>query len=183
MKIAGPLLIGFLLKHTVKRPNWLENEGVEEICSVSTCISEAPDNWFDKWPLNEFGFCNSEAIMLSIIKSEVKQYDIYAYKLFPYKFDDCEIIEFKIPFRISAELTDFQLLGYDAVNSSAGSQFECSALSCNNGARNFSVNRYCLFKDIFTAYDATKVISKGPGYEPGPWYVLEVYRKILKKLS
>jgi hypothetical protein len=183
MKIAEPILIGLSLKHTIKRPLWLKNEGVEEICSVSEHISERPDNWIDKWPLNQFGFCSSEDITLSINKSEANQFDIYAYKLFPIRFDDGEITEFEIPIHISAYLTDFQLLGYDAVNSSAGSQFECSALSCNNGARNYSVNRHCLFGDIISAYNATRTISKGPSYEPGPWYILEVYRKILKKLT
>jgi hypothetical protein len=179
MKIAEPILIGFSLKNTVKRPLWLKNEGVEEICSVSEHISERPDNWIDNWPLNKFGFCSSEDITRSINTSETNQFDLYAYKLFPFKFDDGEITEFEIPIHISANLIDFQLLGYDIANRTAGSQFDCSALSCNNGAGNFSVNRYCLFRDIISAYDAATTISKGPGYEPGPWFILEVNRKIL----
>jgi hypothetical protein len=161
----------------------LKNYEVEEICSVSEHISEGPNNWYDKWPLNIFGFCNSEDVTLSLIKLEVNQFDIYAYKLFPLKFDEGKITEFDIPIHISADLTDFQLLGYDIANSSAGSQFDCSALSCNYGAQHFSVNRYCLFNDVYSAYDAIRIISKGPGYEPGPWYILEVYRKILRKLT
>ncbi len=168
------VLVGFLPKKTVKRPNWLKNEEVEEIGSVSECISEGPDDWRQR---NELGFYDSESSAVGIVGSDKSEFDMYAYKLFPMEFDGGQASRFDIPVRLVADLTGYNLLGYDASNRSAGSRFECSALSCNGGARDFPVNRYCLFEDFDIAYDSTKIISQGH-YEPGPWYILEVHRKM-----
>ena len=176
MKIPDPVLVGFFPKRTVKRPDCLKNDGVEVICSVSDHISKGPDNWMRKLKHNELGFYDSEDIALSIIGSDVNKFDMYAYRLFPLEFDEGRVNNFRIPVCLSADRTNFQLLGYDVANRSVRSPFECSALSCNAGAENFTVNRYCLFGDITVAYDAAKIISQG-NYEPGPWYLLEVYRK------
>jgi hypothetical protein len=177
MDIPVSVLVGFLPKQTHKTPDWLKNNTIKEICSVSTCISEAPDIYLYETKHNEFGFFNSEDIALSIIGSDHQKFDMYAYCLSPLEFNEGIVHNFEIPIYLSKNLFGFQFLGYDAANRASGFYFECSALSCNYGARIFPVNQYCLFESFDLAYKATIEISKGP-YEPGPWYVLEVYRKI-----
>lgn len=178
MKLNNPTKVGYFPKITVKRPDWLKNKTVEQICSVSDCISSAPKNWIDKWKHNDLGLFDTEALALSIITSDQDNYDIYAYKMYPIEFDNGQAFDFIVPLSVTGDLEAYNFLGYDAVNRSSGNHFECSALSCNHGADDFTVNKYCLFDDLEYSYKATIVISKG-GYEPGPWYIVEVYRKNL----
>jgi len=176
MNVRDPVLVGFFPKRTVKRADWLKNHGVEEICSVSECESKGPDDWIQMWKHNDLGFYDSETLASKCAGADSASYDIYAYKLFPFEFEEGQVLDFQIPLRIDADLSSFRFLGYEASNRSAGSYFECSALSCNYGAQDFPVNRHCLFEELSVAYEATIEISSGQ-YEPGPWYLLEVHRK------
>ena len=102
-------------------------------------------------------------------------------------YESCAILSdleryFIVPLSVTGDFEAYNFLGYDAVNRSAGNHFECSALSCNHGADDFTVNKYCLFDDLEYSYKATIDISKG-GYEPGPWYIVEVYRKNLPTIQ
>ena len=113
-----------------------------------------------------------------MVANETISYDIYAYKIYPIEFENGKAYDFDVPLSVENDLKFYSFLGYDAVNRSTKSHFECSALSCNHGAQHFTVNKYCLFDDLEKAYEATIEISKG-GYEPGPWYLVEVYKKEL----
>ena len=175
MKIPEPQFVGFLPKRTEKKPDWLESQGVTEICSVSDCISPSPENWIEKWKHNEFGFFDSEGLALSIL-DDAGPYDLYAYKMFPLQFSDGEVVPYTIHVNLTTVLASFDFLGYDPVSRSAGSFPECSPLSCNNAASDFKVNEYCLIQDLEPAYQAAIQISKG-NYEPGPYHLFEVYRK------
>lgn len=79
--------------------------------------------------------------------------------------------------QLELDLSGFVFLGLDLVSRSTDSHFECSALSCNHGADDFPVNRFCLMDDSAAAYDACLTVSKG-AYEPGPYHLLEVYRRV-----
>ncbi len=167
-------LVGFLPKETMSRPDWLGNDKVEEICSVSEHVSKGPS---DLRRRNSLGLYDSEDLACEVISEEKDKFHLYAYKLVPLQFDEGEVSGYSIPFSLSADLGNYTSLGYDAANRSwKGLRFECSALSCNRGAKEFVVNRHCLFPDYATASEATKQISNGH-YEPGPWYILEVLRK------
>jgi len=174
MKIPDPIFIGFFPKKTVQNPDFLD--GVDKICSVSNCISPGPDDWIDKWKHNPLGFFDSQKLAIQVVGGNRNDFDIFAYRLFPLEFVDGEVRGFEIPSHVDACLDSFTFLGYDATNRSGGSFFECSALSCNYAAKDFPVNRHCLFDDMKVAYEATRKISSGD-YEPGPWYLLEVHRK------
>jgi hypothetical protein len=176
MKKQDPIMIGYFPKITVDRPEWLKNDTVEKICSVSDCFSSGPDDWINQWKHNDLGLFDSEEIALSVVGANSNKFDMYAYKIYPFEFDTGKTYDFDVPLTVDCDLKFFRFLGYDAVNRSTGSNFECSALSCNHGAQDFVVNKYCLFNDFEKAYESTVEISKG-GYEPGPWYLVEVYIK------
>lgn len=60
--------------------------------------------------------------------------------------------------------------------------FECSPLSCNNMAKEFAVNRHCLVDDLDQAGSvAERFAVEEP--EPGPYYVIEVWREGSEKRS
>ncbi len=169
-------MVGYFPKITIDKPDWLKSNVVEKICSVSDCFSSGPDEWIQEWKHNDLGFFDSEEIALSIITTDHEKFDMYAFKIYPIEFDNGKEYDFEVPFSVKGDLKEYTFLGYDAVNRSTGSNFECSALSCNHGAQHFSVNKFCLFDDLEYAYSSTADISKG-GY--GPWYIVEVYRKEL----
>ncbi len=66
----------------------------------------------------------------------------------------------------------------ELVSNSTGNSFECSGLSCNHGAENESVNEYCLVETESEAIRLAKKFSDDSNdYEPGPYYVVEVWRE------
>jgi hypothetical protein len=50
---------GYFAKVIDATPTGLGIEGIREICSVSTCISVAPEEWVYQWRHNDFGWFNS----------------------------------------------------------------------------------------------------------------------------
>jgi hypothetical protein len=73
---------------------------------------------------------------------------------------------------------DYEMLGYDIVSRSMSAYFECSPLSCNSAANEFQTNEHCLISQLSDAYAALDKIGRSEeGYEPGPYYLLAVYRK------
>jgi hypothetical protein len=64
------------------------------------------------------------------------------------------------------------------VSRSCGSSFECSPLSCNGAAERVEVNEYCLVDDPAEAFRLAALFSRlEEGYEPGPYFVVEVWRR------
>lgn len=176
------ILVGYFSKRTLVRPLWVHAEQVEEIASVSECISAGPPGWLDHWLHNSYWFFNSMEAACAVLGDDGTDFDVYAYKLYPILAHQGVVhpIQINVP---SVEPIDgnFHLLGYDAVSRSLGSSFECSPLSCNDAARDHVVNRYCLFESYEAALAGAVEFSAGR-YEPGPYYVFEVYRRD-RKLS
>ena len=129
-------LIGYFPKRTMKRPDWLKASGVEEVCSVSTCVSNAPDGWIDQWRHNEMWAFDTPELALSVVPEAARgEFELYAYQMFPVQFDEGQQHPFEIPpLRVAPLLPSFVRLGFDVVSRSCGSSFECSPLSCNHMA-------------------------------------------------
>jgi hypothetical protein len=177
MEIPDPVSVGYFPKVTERRPDdWPGPKTVIEMCSVSECISSGPENWIDKWLHNELGFFPTERKALKVADDPKQNYSMYAYKLYPLKFDDGQARPWEVPVSEVLDLTEFEFLGFDPVSRSQDSYPECSPLSCNTGASDFRVNRYCLLEGLDYAYRACVEIS-GANYEPGPYYLFEVYRR------
>jgi len=178
MALPAPIFVGFFVKATQTNPEWLKVPSVQEICSVSECISPAPSNWIQRWQHNALGFYDSEPIALSIIEGNPQRYDLYAYELFPVRCQDGSAETFAIDLAIGSIPPDYAFLGYDIVTRSSSDFFECSPLSCNYAAQDNPVNVYCLLDDEDQAYQAMLEMSKpGSRVEPGPYYLFKVYRK------
>lgn len=203
MNLPSSVFVGYLPKITAQREDlraneggvWLKNDIVEEICSVSDCISKRPEGWIDQWKHNALGFFDTEKAALSILpEHEAKKYDLYGYKLFPVKFDQGKIVENAVEVQAIENFSAYQFIGFDVISNSSSDFFECSPLSCNNGCDRFSVNRFCLIQNFEEAQKCCRTISeeiagveiiKRPDgimeyhgkWEPGPYYLFEVFRK------
>jgi len=202
MNIPSPIFVGYFPKITAQRNTietdtdamWFKNGIIEEVCSVSDCISKGPEGWIDKCKHNDFGFYDTEESALSVIQDNREKYDLYAYKLYPLKFIEGKTVDFKVDSNASEKLDSYAFIGYDVVSRSVADFFECSALSCSNGCEVFSVNRFCLMQDLEEALQCCRRISediaaaetlKRPDgmfeyhgkWEPGPYFLIQVFRK------
>jgi hypothetical protein len=172
-----PILIGFFPKET-----WRPHEGhfapvVEEICSVSECISEGPEGWRSKWKHNDaWGLFDTIDAAWSVVEENGREFEIYAYKLFPVVFDSRGATPIPVA-AVKADIEGFEFIGYDMASNSSGAGFECSPLSCNGEWKLYKVNRHCLMDDLESAWQATLEIARDDTSEPGPYYLMEVWRK------
>jgi len=176
----NPILIGYLPKRVERRPEWLNNPIVLDICSASHCISAPPEGWIDRWLHNEYGVFPDEPSARKVMPDDQAHlYELHAYRLFPVRFDEGREEPFAIPpLTVQPLRSSFTRLGYDAVSCGAGSDyfaFECSPLSCNHAAEQFEVNEHCLVDTPQRAMELALAFSSG-NWEPGPYYVVEVLR-------
>jgi len=173
--------IGYFPKRIVPRPDWLKVSSVFDICSVSECMSSGPEDWINHWRHNDLWVYDTEEIAWSIVRDQSKTgvYAIPAYRMVPLLFDSGKAEVLDIPPLSVQELSaDFQFLGFDVVSRSQGANFECSPLSCNGVAETEPVNAHCLVDDEETALRLALTFSSGAiGCEPGPYRVLEVWRR------
>jgi hypothetical protein len=183
--------IGFLAKLTKRRPDPPIGD-VEEVCSVSCCISKAPPGAVSAWCHNAMGFYASEALALSVIppREDRAAYDLYAYAMLPVAFDEdgeprALTDDESRALSEAAKDTDeigpgYQLLGWDVVSNSLGwvesQSFECSPLTCNSLAGTILANRYGLIDALDAAFAAAPEIIRAPS-EPGTYYLVQVWRK------
>lgn len=178
MTLPAPIFVGFFPKATQPRPVWLKVEAIQEICSVSECISKAPVNWIQHWTHNALGFYNTEEKAVSVLDDASPHYDLYAYELFPVSCLGQNLIAIMLADDIGQVPADYEFLGYDIVSRSSSDFFECSPLSCNHAASVFVTNPHCLLDDEAYAYQVLLTMSQPDfGAEPGPYYLFKVYRK------
>lgn len=188
-----PIPIGYQAKRIATQPDWLEAAGVEEICSVSNCISCGLETWgsnASQWTHNGLGLWDNEISLQDILAAEAGQaaFNIFSYLLLPVAFGPDgetpithgDMPDFAGP-RPAAEPPDrtFEAIGFDCVATEwnlpiAG--FGCSPLSCNYMAREIPVNRHCLIDRLEEAIAAARHFAKEQP-EPGTYYVVEVWRK------
>jgi hypothetical protein len=181
-----PRPIGYLVKCTQGRQDYLMGT-VEEVCSVSCCISTAPGGQ----PMRGMGFHASESLALSDAEQAGhRSADLYAYRLLPAAFgEDGEMLDLDEEERdalAAAEENvepippDYVFLGWDITTNSLGwkdwPRFECSPLTCNGLANEVMTNRYGLIHELDRALALVPRIIEGPS-EPGTYYLVQVWRK------
>ena len=177
MMIPEPLDAGYFPKRTEKRPEWLKARGIEEICSVSPCISGGPSDWIEKWLHNDLGFYDNEDLAWQVAGTDRSGFEMYAYKIYPLMFAKGNASAWQVPTRVRLNLSGFDFLGFDMANKTDGvSNFECSPLSCNSCAEQVPVNKYCLVEEVTDAYRACLAFSTEEP-EPGPYYLFQAYRR------
>jgi hypothetical protein len=180
-----PVFLGFLPKKVLKRPAWLKAEAVEEVCSVSECMSPASADRINRWVHNEAGFYNTEELALSTVpEKERLAFRLFAFREWPLKFAGGEVDESANPnarwtdLPRRADLSGYLPVGYDLVGRSRSSFFECSPLSCNGMAEHIPVNRHCLVDELERALEVGREFSReSSGVEPADYYLVEVLEK------
>ena len=175
MKTMDPVFVGYFPFRPDPVPDGLHLPGVEVICSVSHCIAEVPGNWIDHWTHNDLGFYDTRSAAREVACADGGVFEIFGYRVFPVRISDSAVEHFDVPVAPAENLDGFVLLGIDLVTRSACSFFECSPLSCNGGAEEFRVNKYCLIEDLTYALDVG-VRMEESNYEPGPYHLIEVWR-------
>jgi hypothetical protein len=194
------ILIGYLPKRIVDLTGDVDAPrypGVDEICSVSECISKSPPDWVDCWLHNTdtWLFDSPGAVWWVVPEVERERYRLYAYRLLPTLFHESgketgltlpEIKAVPIPasfIRIGYDavvhLTEYlrqarRLIGETEDEPDSPLSFGCSPLSCNYMAEEYPVNRYCLVDDPDTALAMARDFASG-NCEPGPYCVVEVW--------
>jgi len=169
---------GYFMKRIVSRPDWLKAPDVREVCSVSHCISKDPDGWIQRWLHNGFGWFNRVDDARSVVPADRRvEYRLFAYRLHAEVFQRDGRAPLVVPSDVHPDPLPpaFRSLGFDSVSKSMPSVlgFECSPLSCNSMAAEFTVNESCLFYSREAAVaGADRFAAEQP--EPGDYYVVEV---------
>ena len=155
---------------------WNDSESVHEICSVSDCVAQGPSGWIEYWLHNDLGFFNTQSDAYKIMPSGNNLFQIFAYRLLLLEFSDGHSGPLKsLNLPVDPLPENFTSLGFDIVNRTVSDSFECSPLSCNGLAAEIPVNQYCLVDSLDVAIDlAMRFSLEKP--EPGPYFVLEVFR-------
>ena len=190
-----PILIGYCAKKVAKRPDWLKVAHVEEICSAGNCVSDAPAGWHEFNPKRNAMWLNQneEAAINSIVEPEnSSDFEIFAYKIFTIAFNEeaTEILLTKQETKTieaakaasNSVPLDYEFQGYDCIVWSDYGGFGCSPLSCNSMAEEINVNSRCLLDTLESAIETMKHFEKKKErpedeVEPGPYFIVEVWRK------
>jgi hypothetical protein len=172
--------VGYMAKRLYKRPEWLKAPHVDEIYSVSGCISEDFADYIPYWKHNGYWFFDSPEIIKSLAKENTIQFEgtsLFYYEVFEMEFDGERwsgwLPEPSFPTNVVQPAAK-QLGGFDVVSFYARTNPECSPLSCNSMAEELRVNNHCLF-DYFD--EAERNLNNGAfkNAEPGPYRIFAVY--------
>ncbi|MEN8219225.1 MAG: hypothetical protein ABFS56_23260 [Pseudomonadota bacterium] len=175
--------VGYMAKRVATKPDWLKTSQVEDIYSVSSCISEDFCDYINYWKHNGYWLFDSPETIKTLAKknnialSKTTMFYYEAYELQSY--EDEPIWEEYYPedsFSTNVvEPKEKTLMGYDVVSFYAGNAPECSYLSCNQMAEKIEVNRHCLLE---TLDKAKELINKKAfiGGEPGPCRIFAVFK-------
>ena len=173
--------LGYMAKHIVTDPGWLDTPNVHDICAVSGCISADFCDYVNFWKHNGYWFFNSprdiqvlsaandvglSGTTLFFYKAHNLQYDTDSQSWEPFTTHDAFHASITPPL-------NSQFLEFDIVTYSMQTMPECSPLSCNSLATEVSVNEHCLIPAIDYAIDCleTGVFDNS---EPGPFRIISV---------
>lgn len=175
------VLIGYISRQYTPRPAGFEPTYVEEIASVSECISPKPEGWIEEWRHNDWFVYDTPEIAREIAtKLNVRYWPIAAYLVHPVEFHPSGV-ERPIEIAVSAlpiPNNYFGLMGWDVASKSLSPIFECSPLSCNGLATEVPVNRACLLSSLEEAIRVARRCAREQP-EPGSYFVVEVWRELL----
>jgi hypothetical protein len=172
--------IGYLYKRVAPRPDWFKAPGVDDIYSLSGCISRDFADYIHYWKHNGFWLFDSPSIIRSLAVEHAISLEgatLFYYEAYELEYDETEWR----PFEPEASFVTNVLLprektleGYDAASFYAGASPECSPLSCNGVAVTVPTNRHCLFRSFEEAMAAIES-NVFEGGEPGPYRIIAVY--------
>jgi hypothetical protein len=174
--------LGYMAKHVAVRPEWFKAAVVDEVLSVSPCVSQDFADWVNYWRHNGYWLFDSPSVIQALALEH--SLDISDCRWFYYEAhglaygEDGEgwgSIAANPEFKTSVQPPSNAILrGYDVVSYSCGNAAECSPLSCNHMAEEIVTNRYCLLDSFELAHrliDQRLFID----CEPGPYRIVAVY--------
>jgi hypothetical protein len=179
-----PVFLGFLARRVAERPDFLAAAPIDDVCSVSECISPGAPDRVQRWAHNAASCYDTEALAWSVVPpAERDAYTMFAYRAGSIRFDDGDGEPWSprdawpgLP--AEPDLSAYRSIGYDVVGCSAGAAFDCSPLSCNGVGNQHAVNRHCLVDDVDVAMALGRAFTRADsGVEPGPYHVVEVLRR------
>lgn len=174
--------VGYMAKRVSIRPELIDAGHVEDIYSVSGCLSEDFADYIDYWKHNGYWFFDSPEIIREISQQhaiDLAGTCVFYYEVYELEFDEAEgrwrpfqpdgafSTNAIVPSRKSLE-------GHDVVTFSAGTCAECSPLSCNSLASHVETNRHCLLDSLERAQELL-VQGTFRNSEPGPFRIMAVY--------
>lgn len=188
------VVVGFLPKAAFGELENFGVPGVDEICSASTCLAEAPEDWDSHWIHNRMYLFDTPDLAHSVIpKGPHESFVTYGYRMLPSIYVDGQERNFDFPeLSVSPIPANYEFLGFDVISidplfsqpsTDRRYQFGHSPLSCNYAAREVQVNRHCLIDDVSKARDLAKQFSgaHGVGAEPGDYVIVEVFRESITR--
>ena len=181
---------GYMSKHVAVRHEWLKDlPHVEDIYSLSHCLSAHFGDYIDHWRHNGFWLFDGPEIIHDIAaKSRI---DLAATTLFYYEayefelndgstwslgedgtWSDIDTSDFpnNVTPPVSKELKGFDVVCHMLTVADPG----CSPLSCNGIAKEVAVNRHCLFDTLDQAKAALDA-GNFANTEPGSKRIFAVY--------
>jgi hypothetical protein len=180
---------GYMAKRVLRRPEhlgenpvWLKVTNLDDVYSVSSCMSKDFADYIDYWKHNGYWLFDSvDAIRLLATEHSI---DLTGCQFFFYEVHDLEFDHERKQWQLFEPEESFktevqhpkrkQLEGYDVVTFVARTSPECSPLSCNYLAETVPVNRHCLLE----SFDETKRLIETGAFdnsEPGPYRIFAVH--------
>jgi len=173
---------GYMLKHVARRPAWLKAPLVDDIYSVSGCVSANFADYVPYWKHNGYWLFDAPAAMRALAQAnalDLAGTTLFYYEVFEEEFDEAArswtgfAPDASLPTHVEKPSAP-RLEGYDVATFWARTSPECSPLSCNGLAENLGVNRHCLFASLAAARQALDAGAFDKS-EPGPFRVFAVY--------
>jgi len=171
-----------MAKQVVSKPDWHKANGVEDIYSVSGCISKDFADYITFWKHNGYWFFASPEVIDQVAREQsidLTSTTIFYYEVYEQEFDDAKEqwcpYEREESFTTNVHLPDQKILaGFDVASSSQKNSPECSPLSCNSLANEIQTNPHCLLPDFETA---KRLVETGrfKNSEPGPYRIFAIY--------
>ncbi|MGH7489969.1 MAG: hypothetical protein ACREMY_30835 [bacterium] len=173
---------GYIAKKVAPRPDRLGAARVEDIYSVSGCISKYFAPYIAYWKHNGYWLFDSIESIRSLATAhsiDIAACQFFYYEVFDLQWDEktrqWQPFESDKAFETAViPPTDKQLEGYDIVTFQARTSPECSPLSCNGLAQTTLTNRHCLMNSL---EEAKQQVESGAfdESEPGPFRIFAVY--------
>lgn len=173
---------GYMAKRVVMRPDWIDAKQVEDIYSVSGCVSREFAKYIDYWQHNGYWLFDNPQVIESLAKEH--GLDLAGTRMFYYEVYELEYGEEAREWKPFSPEASFKtnvskpersvLAGFDIVTFSVHTSPECSPLSCNSLAKEIKTNRHCLLGS-FEEAKAIVETHELPLGEPGPYRIFAVY--------
>jgi hypothetical protein len=173
---------GYMAKKVVTKPDWLKAKGVEDIYSVSGCLSKDFADYIKFWKHNGYWLFDSPEVIAQVAREQsidLTGTTMFYYEVYEQEFDDAKEqwcpYEREPSFPTNVRTPEKNsLAGFDVVNSVMRNSPECSPLSCNSLANEVQTNSHCLLSDFNTTKRLIEA-GKFKNSELGPYRIYAVY--------